>query len=217
MGRSNLPPITYRGTLRNYQDQLLLASMAIGVSIEGHSRMYDESKEGSNRALQRLTQTIGASSWYGVLVWAMNRGLLAMDKLCVRHPPQAYERWLEVVRTLEASPLTRAQVDVLVSYVDCQNKTLPTHWSQPDKHPAIAEILNHVGLPAAGRIAYAIVLSAAAYVRQVVWEALPAPGSTRLTAPNGVIVTLSGPPEALPQTVMIIRQALGLSANQKPG
>jgi len=214
MARSNLPPVTPDGGLRNYVDQLLLAALAIGLPLEAHCSAYDESKEGANRALQRLTDELSASSRYAVIVWAMNRKLLVLETLSARHPKEAYEIWLEVVRRLEATPLEPSQLDLLISYTSCQHKTLNTHWSHPHRHPAIKQILDHVGLPAAGQGTFAIVISAAAFVRQLTWENIPGPEALTFRTPDGVSIALSGPPALLPETLRAIKAALGL-AGQK--
>jgi hypothetical protein len=213
MGRSIFSPITPDGRLRNNIDRLLLAALAIGLQVEAHCREYEESEEAAKRALQRLSETLGASSRYVVLVWAMNRKLLSDEYLYKHHRGAAYRAWCETVSALEARPLTADQVRVLISYVNSPYKTLHTHWSQPDKHPEIAGILDQLGLPASGRGTYAIVVSAAAFAQQVQWEDIPGPDALKFTAPNGVVVTvsLSGSPELVRDTLADIKTALGLS------
>ncbi|HUD11096.1 MAG TPA: hypothetical protein VMS08_01690 [Candidatus Saccharimonadia bacterium] len=211
MSRSNRSPITPEGGLRNYLDQLLLAALAIGLLVDTHCAANDESKEAAHRALQRLTEVLEVNGRYAVLVWAMNRELLDIETLCAGHPREIVEVWLRVAQALEASPLEERQVDLLISYTALPQKTLHTHWSQPGKHPEIKEILDQVCLPGTGQGAYAIVLSAAAYLMQVRWEAIPGPEASTITAPNGVRITLSGAPGLVLETKRVIRAALGPS------
>jgi hypothetical protein len=86
--------------------------------------------------------------------------------------------------------------------------TLNTHWSQPDKHSLIKQILDQGGLSITGRSAYALVISAAAFLKQVLWEKIPGSEALKIQARNGVFITLSGPPNLVKETMLIVKAAL---------
>jgi len=198
MTRSKLPPIKDDGQLRNNDDKLMLAGLAIGYPYPEILIRHGWTKPGSDRARQRLVEYLGAVSIYVVLVWALeptddeDTSRLDTKPYCYGYPAEYFEAWMRTVEFFDQTALSQDQVDHLISSLTVRGRTLEVRWSRPEQGSIEQELLDLTGLEPQGLPSFCHILTAAARTGQIRYSHLPV--SRRIELEDGTVITMTGKP-----------------------